>query len=370
MSGDNTLFKDHLNADLVKTLAHKIQAVHTDFDATGFVETTTPALDALELKARSEWIADQLRAHLPDDYPAAVAVLRQILMWDEAEAARFNGFALMPIAHFVEKYGHDHYDASMQANYAITQHFTAEFSVRPFIEAHPTRTLALLREWAHDDSEHVRRLVSEGTRPRLPWAAQLKGFIADPTPLLPLLDALKDDPSQYVRRSVANNLNDIAKDHPQLVIDTLRAWSVDASKDRQWVIKHALRTLIKQGDPDALAILGYSPPQIDLRDFDLTPSAIHMGETVTLTFTLVSQADTPQSLMIDYVVHFVKANGETRPKVFKLTQRELPPGESVTISRAHTIKPITTRKYYAGTHTVQVQVNGVTYGSADFDLML
>lgn len=370
MTAENTLFKDHLNAELVAHYASKIKAVYPQFDADGFMETVLPGLESRELKARAAWIAENLRAFLPEDYPQATEILLQILDWSPEENAQFNRMALMPVTAFIEAYGMDHYDASMRLNYAVTQRFTAEFSIRPFIEDYPDRALPQLQAWTQDPSEHVRRLVSEGTRPRLPWASQLKGFIADPAPILPLLEALKDDPSEYVRRSVANNFNDIAKDHPHIVIDTLREWAKDASADRQWLIKHALRTLIKQGDPAALEILGFGPPQIEFSDLDITPAEIHMDEAFEFTFTLRSTADHAQKLVIDYIVHFVKANGKTKPKVFKLTTRDLPARETLTISRSHTIKPITTRKYYSGTHTLQIQVNGVSFGRANFDLVV
>jgi hypothetical protein len=200
---------------------------------------------------------------------------------------------------------------------------------------------------------------------------RLNQFVEDPTPTLALLDKLKDDDSEYVRRSVANHLNDITKDNPDLAIATLQRWNEgDPSKEIQWITRHALRSMVKAGDPDALALLGYGPPQVSLSDFTITPSHIQMGDTFTLDFTLHSQAETEQNLVVDYVVHFVKANGKTSPKVFKLKTAVLPPNQSLTISKKHHIKPITTRRYYPGESLVEIQVNGKIVGESKFELKI
>ncbi len=365
---ESTLFKDNLNPTLVEILSDKISAVYPAFDANSFVGHIMPRLEALEFKQRSALIAEGLHTYLPSHYADAVDVLLQILDWPDAEAEQFYRFHLMPVAHFVETYGHDHFEASMRANYEITQRFTAEFSIRPYINLYPAQTWAKLQQWVHDDNEHVRRLVSEGTRPRLPWASKLPQFIEDPEPLFELLEPLKDDPSEYVRRSVSNNLNDITKDHPERVVAVLQHWNRDASTGTRWIIKRALRSLVKAAHPGALALMGYTPPQVTLDQFDLTPTEINMGEAFEFTFALTSTTDEPQALLIDYIVDFVKANGSTSPKVFKLTQRDLHPGETLTISKQHVIKPITTRKYYGGRHRVTLQINGVAMGEAAFEL--
>ena len=210
----------------------------------------------------------------------------------------------------------------------------------------------------------------EGTRPRLPWAGRLDMFIQDPTPTLALLEQLKDDPSPFVRKSVANHLNDISKDYPHLVIETFQRWRKGASKERLWIIRHALRTLVKQGDPAALELLGYGPPQVSLHDLHIEPAQIQMGESFTFGFTLQSESDEAQNLIIDYVIHFVKANGKTSPKVFKLSTRMLNGRQSSHIQKKHTIKPITTRRYYPGEHRLEIQVNGQVLGGTPFHLKM
>ncbi len=363
-------FKLYYNADLAQRIGEQIRLVYPSFDTVEFVAEIAAQVDALEFKDRIALFSRALSHQLPPSFPAAWTILEKLLGDELAEEeGMFNdGFALWPLAHFIEVYGLDDFETAVGAMYEITKRHTAEFAIRPFLQRYPERTLAVLHEWVSDESPHVRRLVSEGTRPRLPWAGRLDAFIADPAPTLALLERLKDDPSPFVRKSVANHLNDISKDHPQLIIELFSRWQEDASPERQWIIRHALRTLVKKGDPAALALLGYGSPKMSLGDMHIEPALIQMGETLTFSFALHSETDEPQELMIDYVVHFVKASGKTSPKVFKLSTRRLAGRESIQIERKHTIKPITTRRYYPGEHRVEVQVNGQILGGANFRL--
>jgi 3-methyladenine DNA glycosylase AlkC len=227
----------------------------------------------------------------------------------------------------------------------------------------------MLEQWAEDENCLARRLASEGTRPRLPLAPRLPQFIKDPRPVLKLLDKLKADPTLLVRRSVANNLNDIAKDNPDVVVEILRAWQKSRDKDTQWLINHASRTLIKQGHREALALLGYPPnPAITVQNLRLGSSAVNLGEVLCFSFEIESVANESQNLMIDYVIHHMKANGKLAPKVFKLTSKKLKAGETVRLSKKHSFKLINTRVYYPGWHKVGVQVNGQVLAEADFEL--
>jgi 3-methyladenine DNA glycosylase AlkC len=271
----------------------------------------------------------------------------------------------------VAKYGLEHYDLSMQALYQMTKRFTAEGAIRPFLQKYPEQTLEILSEWAEDENCHVRRLVSEGTRPRLPWAMQLKQFIEDPRPVLELLEKLKSDPELMVRRSVANNLNDIAKDNPDLVVKILRQWKKIKDEGTQWLIRHAARTLVKKGNKDVLAILGYSPKvDISISKIKLDNSTVKMGEALNFSFEVKSTAKQAQNLVIDYVIHHVKANGKLTPKVFKLINKNLESGQALKISKTHPFRFITTRKYYPGKHALEIQVNGSSYGKVSFELEL
>ena len=365
-------FKYYYNAELAQTLGERIQRVYPPFATAVFVTDIAAQVEELEFKDRIALFSTVLHKHLPPAFPVAWAILAKLL-GDELieEEGMFNeGFALWPVAHFIEVYGLDDFDVAVQAMVEITKRHTAEFAIRPFLRRYPERTLAVLQHWVTDESPHVRRLVSEGTRPRLPWAGRLDMFIQDPTPTLALLEQLKDDPSPFVRKSVANHLNDICKDHPRLVIETFQRWRKGASKERLWIIRHALRTLVKQGDPAALELLGYGPPQVSLHDLHIEPAQIQMGESFTFGFTLQSESDEAQNLIIDYVIHFVKANGKTSPKVFKLSTRMLNGRQSSHIQKKHTIKPITTRRYYPGEHRLEIQVNGQVLGGTPFHLKM
>jgi hypothetical protein len=216
-----------------------------------------------------------------------------------------------------------------------------------------------------DPNHHVRRLVSEGTRPRLPWAMQLPRLIADPSPVLPLLEELRDDASGYVRRSVANHLNDITKDHPARVVALAAAW---ITPSRRALLRHALRGRIKAGDPAALAVFGQAPAQVVCGPLEVSPAALRMGEAVVFGMTLTSRAEVPQVLTVDYVLHLPKANGRTAPKVFKGATLTLAPGASASFRRTHRFRPVTTRRFYPGTHAVSLRINGADTEQVAFDV--
>jgi 3-methyladenine DNA glycosylase AlkC len=246
----------------------------------------------------------------------------------------------------------------MRAQHALTQKFTAEYSIRPFLDRYPAATLARLREWTRDASPHVRRLVSEGTRPRLPWAPRLRAFQVDPHPVLELLELLRDDPELYVRRSVANNLNDIGKDHPALLAATARRWLVDATPARRWVVGHALRSAVKRAEPAALAALGYGRrADVVVRAVSISPPRVPIGGKVTVAFELVNRLSRKQRVMADLVVHFVKARG-TGAKTFKLRAVELAARGRTTLAKTIGLTQLTTRRHYPGVHRVEALLNG------------
>lgn len=362
--------KSYINRAMVRQLAEQIERVYAAFAVEPFVEEASGGLEGLELKQRVAFIAAALQKYLPSDYAEAVKILLAILGPENgSEEGVFNEwYHLMPVAYFVEAYGLEHFELSMEAMYEITKRHTSEFAVRPFLMRYPERTLERLEAWVTDENLHVRRWVSEGTRPRLPWASHLPAFIADPQPVLALLESLKDDPSLYVRRSVANNLNDISKDHPELVIQTLTRWHEGANEQRLWIIRHALRSLLKQGQPDALRLLGYDTPQVSLQNLRIEPPILQFGDSLRISFTLQSESADIQQLMIDYLIYFVKANGKTRPKVFKLSKKSLKSGQRLELQKKHTIKAINTRRYYPGIHRIEIQVNGQIVGGGAFEL--
>jgi hypothetical protein len=348
-----------------------VKAVHPRFDVDAFLHDTLPGYEALALMQRGKHMARALQRHLPAEYPDALGILL-------ASAGQAHGrdpglslasFLFLPHTLFVAEFGLGHFELSMQAHHALTQRFTAEFSIRPFLIHHTEATLERLMDWTHDPSEHVRRLVSEGTRPRLPWASRLPAFQRNPKPVLALLERLKDDPAHYVRRSVANNLNDIGKDHPDLLADTGRAWLKDATAERQWVVQHALRSAIKRGEPGALAALGFgTSADVLIGQSNITPRRAVIGGKVAVTFEVTNSTAKPQRVLVDFAVHYIKANGASRAKVFKLKTLHLAPFETQGVGKRISLAEMTTRKHYPGLHRVDVMLNGNSQLLGSFDL--
>ena len=368
--------KNSFGPQVPRTIGEQLAGVTDDFDVEAFVEECLRGFDDLELMDRARRIADVMGDHLPADPHVAVPLVTASLGPLDHGLTGMAPMQFLPLTLYVAKVGLPAFEESMTAQYELTKRFTAEFSIRAFLIGEPERTLARLREWTADPDENVRRLVSEGTRPRLPWAARLPAFVADPTPVLALLELLRDDPSQYVRRSVANNLNDISKDHPELVVALAERWSADGDQNRGRLVRHALRTLVKRGDPQALAVLGHAPADhVEVADVDAEPAEVVIGERVRITVTLRDTRipGTPgaaaEQVAVDLVVHFVKANGSTSPKVFKGGIRELGPGEVATVARTISVAQLSTRTHHPGRHVVQVQVNGRRVDGPSFEVV-
>ncbi|MEM6929131.1 MAG: DNA alkylation repair protein [Myxococcota bacterium] len=333
-----------------------------------FTADALAGLADLELKARVKHLSDCLFRHLGSDFPVAMSTLLPLLDTGAATGAAAVEFAFWPLAQLVEDHGIEHFDVALPAMKAITRHFSCEFAVRPFVVRYPAAMLKAMHAWAVDPDVHVRRNASEGLRPRLPWGMRLQRFIEDPGPVIGVLERLRHDPAETVRRSVANNLNDIAKDHPDVVLEVLTRWDEDPFAHTLWMKRHALRTLVKAGDARALALLGFGRAEVAVEDLRIAAPAYVVGDTLTFSFTLVSTASVPQDLVVDYRVHFVKANGSRRPKVFKLATLTLQPGERRPFERRQHLRPISTRRYHAGEHAIDVQVNGVASAAAPFEL--
>ncbi|MBN1201933.1 MAG: DNA alkylation repair protein [Anaerolineae bacterium] len=345
--------------DLVAVLA----ATWPPFDAEAFWSGLYDAgWDDRSLMERMRHTTVILHSVLPEDFRAALRILQQA-----APALAQYGFEKLVLCEYVGLYGLDDWEASLPALEAFTHQASAEFAVRPFILQDLERMLAQMLKWASHDSPTVRRLASEGCRPRLPWGIRLPPLIDDPAPVLPVLEQLKLDEDESVRRSVANNLNDIAKDNPQVVIDVLRRWQAHDTPEMAQLISRALRTLLKAGDPGALELLGYGrDPAITVSNMTLEPDTIPLGETVAFSFDVESTGQQPQDLMIDYVVYLMRANGQQTPKVFKLTKRTIAPGETIHITRKQSFAPQSSRKYYPGEHAIEIQINGTTFDRREF----
>jgi 3-methyladenine DNA glycosylase AlkC len=258
----------------------------------------------------------------------------------------------------------------MHAQYELTKRFSAESSIRAYIDRDPERALAVFRKWIDDPNAHVRRLVSEGTRLRLPWAARVPWLDENPERVLELLELLKDDPSTMVRRSVANNLNDLGKVRPDLLIRTAAAWVEDASSERRALVEHALRSAVKRGEKDALRLLGYGKrPSVSLERVTFDPRRVRIGERVAMSFTLRSTSRKPQELLVDVAVHFVKSRGKTAAKVFKITRLVLAAGEQVELRTSFSLAVHTTRVPQPGKHAVDVIVNGHALHAGAFSVV-
>ena len=372
-------FKNLINAELVRQAAVHLKRTTPKFDARHFEQLACSGLDGLEMKARAMHICAALEATLPGDFATAAQALTAALAPADADERTaplqglkfgLRGWILWPVGEYIARHGQQDPAVALQALHALTQRFTAEFAIRPFINQHPALVFDTLKSWVLDASPHVRRLVSEGSRPRLPWGLRLKSLIADPSPTLPLLLALQDDPSDSVRRSVANHLNDIAKDHPQRVVQWLHEHLPDAPAPRRALLRHASRTLIKAGHVQVLKAWGLGGTFKGSATLTVAPARVALGGEVTITLQLQSGAKRSQLLAIDYVLHHVKAHGGTSPKVFKGWQIELPPGDCIALSKRHSMRPITTRRYHAGLHGVAVQINGRVVAEGNFMLRL
>jgi 3-methyladenine DNA glycosylase AlkC len=363
--------KDHLfNHERVAYLASLLAAADKNFDATGFEREVMSTLLTLELKDRIRWIADVLTRHLPTDYENAVAVIVHSLpppLDPQKTDDDFGEFILAPFGEYVAQEGctRERLVLSLETLRELTMRFSMEDAIRYYLRAFPKETLRMMKRWVRDDNYHVRRLVSEGTRPLLPWSGRVPLTTAD---TLPLLTALHADQTRYVTRSIANHLNDLAKQDPDLVIKILKKWQREGGQDEKelaWMTKHALRTLIKNGHGGALALLGYTDTAFTVDSFDVLPETVRGGEVIALEATLTATADT--NLLIDYIIHFVKKNGSTAPKVFKWKLLALKAGESITLKKNHRLKAdATTFTLYTGVHRVSVQVNGIVCAERSF----
>lgn len=359
--------------DVPRAIARMVSAVHPRFPIDAFLNDALTGYDALALMPRGRHIARALQRHLPTGYGEALRILMASIDQPHGRTPGLSlaSFLYLPHTVFVAEFGLGHFELSMQAQHTLTQRFTAEFSIRPFLQQQPEATLARLAEWTRDPSEHVRRLVSEGTRPRLPWAPRLPAFQRDPAPVLALLEMLKDDPALYVRRSVANNLNDIGKDHPDVLSATARNWLHDATPARRWVVQHALRSAVKRGEAGALTALGFgASAEVAIGQPSVTPPQAVVGGTLSIAFDLRNTTALPQTVLVDFAVHYVKANGQSRAKVFKLKTLTLAPQETQRVGKRISLAEMTTRKHYAGVHRVEAILNGRAEALGSFELKL
>jgi len=338
-------------------LADAIVAVDPQFDRQVFLTLVqSGGWEERELLDRMHHVTYCLHETLPPDFPVALDILKKV-------APSLRGFYPVVCSDYVERYGLEHWELSMPALAFFTRFGSSEFAVRPFIAHDPARAMVVLASWADDPNHHVRRLASEGCRPSLPWGMDLPMFQQDPTPILPILEKLKDDESEYVRKSVANNLNAISKDHPDLALDIAERW-YGRSPRTDWIVRHALRTLLKGGNTRALLLLGVAE-QGRVRVENLTPeqATLPIGEELRYQFTLHVDGQTPCQVRLELAVDYVKSRGRLSRKVFAIRADRFAPGSHV-ISRKLSFADRSTRRHYPGRHYLTVVVNGVEMAKA------
>lgn len=341
-------------------------------DADEYAAWVAPRVDDLEIKDRVGVFAQGLHDRLPGDYGEAVQGIVDKLGPELAEGEGYftHAFHLWPVSRFIEDFGLEHPALSLTATEALTRVFTGEWAVRPYLARYPELTMARVEEWSRSDSHNVRRLATEGIRPRLPWAPVHRPFLDDPAPILPVLDRLFSDESPYVRTSVANNLNDISRTRPELAVAAAKRWLlVDDSPAVARVAERGLRGLVKQGDPAALAAVGFAATtDVELISVSF-PARVTVGEKAPLIARVINSSDRAREILVDYRLHFLKKNGHRRPTTFRLGRFTLAPGEERELTKKHSFAVTGTRAYYPGTQAVSVVVNGVESEPAPFELL-
>jgi 3-methyladenine DNA glycosylase AlkC len=322
----------------------------------------------LELKERVRHIAVVLHEFLPAEFPQAAFIVIN-LSKRLSDILPKQNFSCMFLPDYIEVFGMDHPDESLSALEEITKLVSAEFAVRPFIVHYPKKAIKKLLEWSKHKDAYVRRLASEGCRPRLPWAMALPAFKKDPWVIIPVLENLKADESEYVRRSVANNLNDIAKDNPQLVMNIARSWS-GGSADTQSIIKHGCRTLLKKGNSHMLKLHGFDPKnKAVIKNLELQSRRIKIGDALHFNFDFINEQKKPARFRLEYAIDYITSTGKSSRKIFKITENQYSPKTTIKIARKQSFKNLTTRKHFKGEHTVSILVNGQTAGSAKFRVL-
>jgi 3-methyladenine DNA glycosylase AlkC len=358
-----------IGAHTALALVHAIQAASPERPLVA-LRAVADALGPLALRERSDLMRDALLSDVDGGYAELAAVVRRAATGD----SYFSGWLIWPVTsalatRAVEDGSDEAFDDAMGMLAALTSRLSSEFAIRTLLRHDLERALGVIEsEWVGSDDVDIRRLASEGTRPYLPWATRVPALTRNPSATIAILTALYRDDSEYVRRSVANHLNDLSRESAGLVVDTARAWLAAPDGNTATLVGRALRTLIKRGDPDALALLGFRSAALDVSDLHLDRASLAIGETLRFSASIENTGTEPARLSIDYVVHHRKANGQTTGKTFKLAVRTLAPGERIEVAKAHSFRLITTRTYYPGTHAIELVVNGVSAGRRDFEL--
>ena len=356
-------WKDKLNHETVSGFAESIKSVYNSFPMDEFMASTMDETWVdLELMARGRRITENMRRFLPQDYAEALSIMDKVI-------ADCDPFFKLCFPTYVELYGQDeeNWDLSMRAMELYTQYSSSEFAVRPFIIKHEKRMMEQMYAWSKHENEHVRRLSSEGCRPALPWGQALNSFKKDPAPVLVILEQLKTDPSAYVRKSVANNINDISKTHPELVAKLANDW-YGKHEYTDWIVKHGCRTLLKKGNRDVLGIFGFHDvDSLDVCGFALSAKSVAIGEEFSFSFDV--QAKDATMVRLEYGIDFVKSNGKRNRKIFQISEISFKENQKKAYTKTHSFEDLSTRKHYPGPHSITLIVNGVERGTLDFELL-
>lgn len=362
--------KNIFSRRLIEPFAAEVSAVREKFPAEAFLSDVFDARwETLELKQRVRHISHILRRHLPDAYPEALdVVVRTTRRYLERYGEKLT-FEYTFLPDFVEAHGVDHPDHSIPALETLTRWSSAEFAVRPFLQHYPERMYAQMLAWSRHESPMVRRLSSEGIRPRLPWGMGVPALKRDPAPILPILENLKNDPAETVRRSVANNLNDIAKDYPQLVLDIAARW-LGHSPDTDWIVRHACRGLLKKGNAAALAHFGFEQEVagIEVSELKCSPE-VPVGGRLEFGFNIQNASKQDAPVRLEYGIDYQTLSGKTSVKVFKIKEMELKAGQSEAITKSQRFEDFTTRKHYPGPHRLRILVNGKAMAEEEFQVV-
>jgi 3-methyladenine DNA glycosylase AlkC len=365
------LLKHIYNTSFFEIYSDVLSDIIPEFDKHVFMASfTTPHWASLELKQRMAYLAHITDKLLPVPYPEKAETILRLIDALRKRGVRDQNLEYIFLADIIADHGVDDLKTSIYAIEHITQFTSFEFAGRVFFISYPAEMMEQMLIWASHPNANVRRYASEGCRPRLPWGLQLKSFVADPSPVMPILEVLADDPSEYVRKSVANNLNDISKDHPDMVIDFIRKWKGTSDKT-DWILRHGARTLLKSGNMEVLSLFGnHQHIRFELSNFSISEKSLRIGDDFTFCFELHNADSHPAAFRVEYIIRYKKANGQHSRKVFKIADKSLASNEKVVFNRRHRFADLTTRRHYPGLHQIAIVINGKDEYPIDFNLSL
>jgi 3-methyladenine DNA glycosylase AlkC len=352
--------KEMFNAAFYQQLARQLVKSYPSFDDKKFLEDVTGPLATLSLNERMRHTSQVMHRYLPDNYKKTISILKETIPHVK------TGYTNLLFPDYVSQFGMNDFKTSIDALHYFTSFGSSEFAIRVFLKQDIEKTLPVMYRWSQDKNEHVRRLASEGSRPRLPWSFKLESIIQQPRLTEPILQNLKQDDSLYVRKSVANHLNDIAKDSPEYVLKLVKSWDT-AHPHTAWIVKRGCRSLLKQGNRKSMTLFNFTKnAQVSIKNFSLSSSRLKLNDSLTFTFDILSEKSSIQRLMVDYKIYYAKKSGQQLPKVFKLKEVELKPGEKITLNKKQRFQDFTTRKLHSGEHIIELIVNGKPMKRAKF----